>query len=501
MPLLGRHRGSRRLATALLLLFAGARCTFPEYDIVRSTSGGERPAAGNAGQSSVAGSGAGGTTNGGVTGQSGGDGVDPQAGSDAGPGDGGGDAGGGEGGEPTGGTNGCVGEQWPVERCAADQCLPRYPEHCYDGDLSEDEIAVDCGGGCQPCVDQACHDAADCLSERCEPGAGGAATCYAPLSVSFLSHDGNSPVDNFSWKIRLRNEEPSGGQTFSLQDLKLRYYFKRAEVVEPLLVRSTQSDLFQSSGSRSLTGTSWSIQRVELVDRAPYDAYLEVGFDDAGRLGAGERIEIYQQLVTGWVGTSRFDQNANYSFPTSPLSAADAALHVSAFYRGKLVWGLEPAPENPRACFAAGVNLNGPKTTVGGVEWQSDTDANVATSGSPGAQSAAPFPAADTGTTSMLSTSIRLDPNEQLNLPADNATYLVYLYANSAGNAASPSSFTVQGVATEAFAGFRPQMVDGNRSAWARLGPFRADVTSGVLNVTATQGAIDFSGIELWYPN
>jgi hypothetical protein len=41
---------------------------------------------------------------------------------------------------------------------------------------------------------------------------------------------------------------------------------------------------------------------------------------------------------------------------------------------------------------------------------------------------------------------------------------------------------------------------DNGTQPWARLGPFRVDITTGKLTIAVTSGAISFTGIELWYP-
>jgi hypothetical protein len=506
VQLTGQTRGARprkdhdaarwlTVATALVLL-GSVRCTFPDYDINRATGG--NGSMGTAGDLAVSGAGNGAVSGNGSAGSAGSDSggsagnagttSEPQGGNDGavgGEGARGGEAG-------SGAVPACVGEQWPVERCADAGCAPRYPAHCYDGDLSADEVDVDCGGACQACSNEACQQNADCLSQRCDQATEGSA-CYASLTFSYLSHDTSPNVDNITWGMRLRNDEPFDGRTYVLQDLKIRYYIQRSGLVEPLRVQATQSNLIEPNGdTRTLSQTSWSIERVEVTPGAAYDAYVEVGFGDSGRLASGDRIELRQQLLTGLAGNS-FDQHANYSFPT----ANDGDLHVSVFYQGRLMWGLEPRPANPRACFARAVNLNGPVVNIGGGEWLAASEASLVTTGSPATQNGTPNPPATGDLAAMLGTSTRLDAGESLDWPVDNATYLVYLYASSTDT--SVSLFNVQGVKPDSSAGFHAITV-GGQPVWARLGPFRVDVTTSTLNVAVTKGAISFAGIELWYP-
>jgi hypothetical protein len=57
----------------------------------------------------------------------------------------------------------------------------------------------------------------------------------------------------------------------------------------------------------------------------------------------------------------------------------------------------------------------------------------------------------------------------------------------------------VQGLTHPNASKFRPQPLETG-FAWARLGPYRVEVTTGALSVAVTTGAIQFAGIELWHP-
>jgi hypothetical protein len=84
-------------------------------------------------------------------------------------------------------------------------------------------------------------------------------------------------------------------------------------------------------------------------------------------------------------------------------------------------------------------------------------------------------------------------------LPVDNGTYLAFAYATSPNSDGAASVFTVQGVEPDVGSEFRAQTVEGG-PAWARLGPFRIDVTDSKLTLGVKKGAVSFAGIELWYP-
>jgi hypothetical protein len=497
-----RRVGRLTLLISCVVLLENARCTFPDYPILPQplvSSG-----APSAGMSSEAGGSAlgGGTLGGGGVAGAGGL---PQGGSAIAPSEGGSSdpaAGAGatsEGGEPSAGGMTCVGDQWPVEHCKPG-CLRRYPEHCYDGSKGPDEMAVDCGGSCQGCSYEACQQDSDCLSGRCEAKSDGTLACHASLSVTLTPQDVSRYVGTTNFRLNIRNIEPEDGADFALKDLKLRYYLTSSGLVEPLLLQSMQSNLQPATGgSRALSATTWLIDRVESVPDAQYDAYIEVGFADSLRMYPGDAVELYQQLSTGWTGSSSFDQRANYSFKDE----RDAAWsHVTLFYRDQLIWGLEPRPANPRACFARGLNLDGGALSIAGNDWQGASDAALTSSGTPFTQGGAAYPAAQGELAAMLGSGTRLSVTggDTLDWTVPDGTYLVYLYAISSGTDGSPSLFSLQGSQPESSAGFRPQLVN-NANAWARLGPFRVSVATGKLELTVTRGAISFAGIELWYPD
>ena len=491
---LRRDRAAARLWVWLgvYLALASAQCTFPEYNYADRAPGdaGGEPATGGVGRGGA-------TAGGSVAAAAAGAGAGAGAGASVpigGTGGAVGEAGAG-GNEPTGGAPECAAPQWPVELCAS-TCLRRYPDHCYDGQANQGEVDVDCGGDCQLCTREACTTGADCLSGSCEVGASGSA-CFAPLNIKFTAHELNAVVGSTTWSITVTNDEASGKQ-YVLRDLKVRYYFDRSGIVEPILVRATQSNLKLLNGEGSKLAASWSLQRVERLANSVYDAYVEVAFQQGGQLFPGDQIELYQQMVTGDPGRSTFDQRGNYSFTKDPDSPW---LHVTVFYRDKLVWGLEPRPANPHACFVRGVNLNGPAVTIDGNAWESATSAVVTTTGSGVNQPTMPFPAVLGGATTMLDTATRLPAGTELNLPTSNGTYLVYLYAISPSSPsdAEASLLTVQGVAPDSSAAFRSQASNGEQP-WARLGPYRVTVTNGKLTVGVTKGAINFAGVELWYP-
>lgn len=488
MSVRARQTRSKESSAALLLgaylSLSATQCTFPEYD---------REGSGTSGAGATASSGAS------PTGASGG--------SSATGGGGGTLALGGTASDPSGGAAGenaapdpeCDPEQWPVARCA-DTCLRRFPDHCYDGDQSGDESDVDCGGSCQGCTTGRCDGEEDCLRGTCVAGGPDARTCSAPLVLGYTPHETAVSVATTAWSLTLTNQEPEGGSAYAFKDLKIRYYFQRSGVTEPILTNGTQSNLKLASGeSRAVAGT-WTIVREEGRPEQAYDAYMEVGFAEPGQLFPGDRLELYQQLISGDPASSNFDQRANYSF----LATAGASERVVVRYQDKVIWGLEPRPSHPRACFGRAVNVSGPALTVEGNAWQSASQAGISTTGASVNQEEGTtfFPAVTGALARALDTYTRLNADQQLMLPVENDTYLVYLYAISPSNDASPRShFTLQGEEPESSGGFKAQPAGGGQ-AWAKMGPYRLLVTNGELVIGVSSGSPSFNiaALELWYP-
>jgi hypothetical protein len=127
--------------------------------------------------------------------------------------------------------------------------------------------------------------------------------------------------------------------------------------------------------------------------------------------------------------------------------------------------------------------------------------ANVAPGGGSGvSQSATLFPPAAGGLAAMMQTAFQLKADAELSVPTDNGSYLMFFYAVSPGNDGSPSSFTVQGEEPPSASKFRSQAAAGGQ-AWARMGPFRVNVTDGSVRVGVSAGSINVAGLELWYPD
>jgi hypothetical protein len=315
------------VALAYLALLT-AHCTFPEYD-TNPGSGGNGATSGAVVEGGTGG--AGGTDNraggGGGSGSTSGAGGTDQGGTENVQ------AGGFGGDESMGGSPECTPPQWPIARCEG-ACWRRFPDHCYDEKPSGDELASDCGGSCQRCTNEPCHVDDDCLSGKCTAETGSGFTCRAPLTITYTAHELNSMVATTAWSLVLRNEEPADGRSFIFKDLKVRYYFDRSGVTEPIYMHGMQSNLRLENGeSKALNETSWTVEHVEDVEGGAYDAYVEVAFDDTGQLFPGDRIELYQQMRSGDQSKSNFDQRTHYSFSQT----SGPSLTITAHYQDELL--------------------------------------------------------------------------------------------------------------------------------------------------------------------
>jgi hypothetical protein len=147
------------------------------------------------------------------------------------------------------------------------------------------------------------------------------------------------------------------------------------------------------------------------------------------------------------------------------------------------------------------VNLNGPALTVSGNAWQSATQAGVSTTGSGVNQGTSFFPEVTGSLAKALENYTRLNADQELTLPVQNDTYLVYLYAVSPGSDTNASRFTLQGEEPDSSGGFKAQAAGGGQ-AWAKLGPYLVTVTNEqiVVGVRTGSPSLNIAALELWYP-
>ncbi len=149
-----------------------------------------------------------------------------------------------------------------------------------------------------------------------------------------------------------------------------------------------------------------------------------------------------------------------------------------------------PAPTAPS--FYRAVNLNGSSMQIDGQNWAGSNAPNYTYSGTPyNLPSVTLNPATDANRTDMIRSCVG-GRNVNVALTAvPAATYDVYLYVWE-DNSSETFSVFLEGKVVQA------NYVSGGAGTWKRLGPFRTAITDGAINVAATGGFANLSGIEVW---
>jgi len=449
------------LGFALVLAASQSNCGFPDYEF------------GQAGASGIAGS-RGGSGSAGTSGAGG--------------------AGGSGASVASGGTGAVAGESGAGAAGSAPCLYPTpvtYPSTCFDGKLSGSETGIDCGGGvCAPCSGtQACVNDADCASGTCTL----ANTCAQTLSLQYTSivTDAFTRTPKFRLLITyLGTDSPE------LKDLRIRYYFNHNDVTEPVIALDTQATFDPGDAQMDISSqVSWAIHRFPLgpADTATpshtTDSYLEISFSSSVMVEAGTKIDMTQDIVAGSADIE-FQQGSHYSFMnTAALSANNA---ITVYVADVKRWGVEPPLSLlPDCAYVAGVNLGGPAIEAGDEDLSASSEANVVFTGSVFSNpTSKPLPTTDVGTTELLTTAFTLGTSTAT-WPVPNGKFWAYAWVTSAESVAS-GTLAISGAPTDKFYGLQKA-----GSAWALIGPYSIDVTSGSLALTGT-GSVNLAGLELY---
>ena len=207
----------------------------------------------------------------------------------------------------------------------------------------------------------------------------------------------------------------------------------------------------------------------------------------------GQRTSAPWQM--GWNGVA-----AGTYVLTVKATAADGTTTVSAPIRVTVSKKGVAAPVPPVAAtpaptapsFYRAVNLNGSAMKIDGQDWAGSNAPNYTYSGTPyNLQAVRLNPATDANRTDMIRSCVG-GRNVNVALTAiPTATYDVYLYVWE-DNSSETFSVSLEGKVVQA------NYVSGSAGTWRRLGPFRASITDGAINVAATGGFANLSGIEVW---
>ncbi len=146
--------------------------------------------------------------------------------------------------------------------------------------------------------------------------------------------------------------------------------------------------------------------------------------------------------------------------------------------------------------FYRALNLNGAALTIDGNSWQSSIGAanfsfTQVGGGVFSAQNIPLIPTTDTNRATMIRSSI-WGNTVNVNVTAvPNGSYDVYVYVWE-DNFTQAYSISLEGTVV------LPVYNSGTGGTWSKLGPFRANIMDGAINVSANGGHACVSGIEIW---
>lgn len=149
------------------------------------------------------------------------------------------------------------------------------------------------------------------------------------LGLSVLYADGdNGQVYNNNIKPNLKVVN-NGNQSVSLKDLTIRYWY----TIDGVKAQTFSVDWAQV-GSGNVTGSFTSVS-----GKPNADYYLAIGFTTgAGNLAIGSSTELKTRFnKTDW---TNYNETNDYSY--ADFGGYTKAPKVGLYYKGKLVWGVEP---------------------------------------------------------------------------------------------------------------------------------------------------------------
>ncbi len=148
--------------------------------------------------------------------------------------------------------------------------------------------------------------------------------------------------------------------------------------------------------------------------------------------------------------------------------------------------------QEPIALFYRGLNLNGPAIVIDGQNWEADEAPDVEYDAKAFENQSVPLKAnADASRAKMIRSSrwgqkLRV---ELLNVPMGTYQVFVYVWEDN-----DPEKYSIQLNGKTVVSDYS----SGVAGAWKRLGPWKTTASEGRLKLTATGGAANFSGIEVW---
>jgi hypothetical protein len=155
-------------------------------------------------------------------------------------------------------------------------------------------------------------------------------------------------------------------------------------------------------------------------------------------------------------------------------------------------FGGMPGRKATRRLYRA-INFNGPPLVIDGHAWEGREAPNVVLPGSDFEKQSTPLnPPTDANRAQMIRSSVWARPSSTVRLTAvPPGTYEVFLYLWE-DSAAQTIDLFVQGQLVQ------ENCNSGPAGHWQRLGPWRATVADGSLEVSSRGGDANFSGLEVW---
>ena len=232
-------------------------------------------------------------------------------------------------------------------------------------------------------------------------------------------------------------------------------------------------------------GTYWANVPIR-ADRSP-QAVVDVPESASGRT-----IHIILEVLDGGKPPLTAYRRVILNVSGEPAEAPVEARPLEEYLRTPVEKLRGPEEEDGRWEFYRGINLNGSPLEIDGNKWYGDNAPGFACTDravdSPGVALKPPT----NETRAKMIHSFRWNRRAQImlrNVPLGK--YAVYAYVWEDNNPETFSIMLQEQVATRDY-------YSGQEGQWRRLGPWVTTVSNGVIRITSSGGAANFSGIEIW---
>ncbi len=267
-----------------------------------------------------------------------------------------------------------------------------------------------------------------------------------------------------------------------------------------------------TGGDANISGIEIWVQNVRTTATPPT---VSLNAPSTGKVGTALALTATAASASGTIakveffsGTTKLgeDLTAPYALSYAPTAAGTLALTARATDNvGAATTSsttnvtvatatTTPPPTTTTPTFVRAINLGGAATTIDGRAWAAgSTAANFTATGVTtfSNQNVTLTPATDAARTKMIRSSMYGNNPSLAISGVASGTYSVYLYVWE-DNYAETFDITLEGQTVQS------NYNSGAAGSWKKLGPFKANVTDGTINVTTTGGAANLSGIEIW---